>query len=102
MILHKIFLVCDAPGCQNEIFLKALEHKRQIIVKDLRKLAGPQGWVTRQSRCGEVSYCPEHGEEHREEYREEHKEEYNDTLSKSPEPCNILFNNSGSYGEQSC
>jgi len=60
MIVHDVYLQCDKPGCTGRIFLKSFEHKRQISVRDLRKLAEPCGWVTRMGQYGEVSYCPQH------------------------------------------
>jgi hypothetical protein len=60
MIVHKIFLTCDADGCEEEIYLSTFEHKRQIHVIGLRHMAELEGWVTRKSNRGELSYCPEH------------------------------------------
>ncbi len=64
MILHEIYLTCDCSGCKNRIFLKEFEHRRQISVKELRKIAEPSGWTTRLGKYGEVSYCPEHAKEY--------------------------------------
>lgn len=64
MIVHDVYLICDEDGCTSRIFLQSFEHKRQICVRDLRKLAEPCGWFTKMGPRGELSYCPQHKGDH--------------------------------------